>query len=108
MTRTPTTRLAWVQEIRPGHVDDYARAHDDMWPDLLEAFQTAGIRNYSIFLHGKTAIGYLESDDVERSLAWMAEQDVERRWVEAMDAHLDRGGPGGAVGPLREIWHLDR
>ncbi len=75
---------AWVLEVRPGYEDEYKRRHDEIWPELSESIRAAGIRNYSIFRHGLTLFGYLETDDLEKTIAALGRSDANRRWREYM------------------------
>ena len=45
-------RYAWVLEVRPGYEEEYRRRHEEIWPKMVEALRSAGIRNYSIFREG--------------------------------------------------------
>lgn len=75
---------AWVLEVRPGYEDEYKKRHDDIWPELVEDIRAAGMRNYNIFRHGLTLIGYFETDDLEATIAALAKSDANRRWGEYM------------------------
>ncbi|WP_421952935.1 L-rhamnose mutarotase [Pelagibacterium sp.] len=75
---------AWVLGVRPGYEEEYKRRHDDIWPELVEDIRAAGLRNYNIFRHGLTLIGYFETDDLKASIAALAESDANRRWNEYM------------------------
>ncbi|MBN9058384.1 MAG: SDR family NAD(P)-dependent oxidoreductase [Rhizobiales bacterium] len=91
---------AWVLEVRPGCEEEYKKAHDEIWPEMLETLKAAGIRNYSIFRLGLKLIGYFETDDLQKTIAYLKDDPVNKRWGEAMaravlPAMLDRGG--GAI-----------
>src|SRR5262245_60915198 len=58
-------RSAFVLHVRPERIDDYVAAHQNVWPEMLEALRAAGIRNYSIFRDGNQVFGYFEADDLE-------------------------------------------
>jgi L-rhamnose mutarotase len=75
---------AWVLEVRPGYEAEYQRRHDAIWPEMLEALQAAGIRNYNIFRHGLTLFGYFETDDLEATKTRLAVDPVNQRWGEWM------------------------
>jgi L-rhamnose mutarotase len=75
---------AWVLEVRPGYEAEYLKRHDEIWPDMLETLRTAGIRNYNIFRHGLTLFGYFETDDLDRAIAALKADPVNRRWSEHM------------------------
>ncbi|MGF1627172.1 MAG: L-rhamnose mutarotase [Alphaproteobacteria bacterium] len=100
---------AWVLEVRPGYEDEYKKRHDEIWPEMLQALRDAGIRNYSIFRHGLTLIGYFETDDLDATLAALRGSDVNRRWGEYM-APIMKIEIDPALGfpfllPLQ--WHMD-
>lgn len=100
---------AWVLEVRPGYEDEYKKRHDEIWPEMLQALRDAGIRNYSIFRHGLTLIGYFETDDLDATLATLRGSDVNRRWGEYM-APIMKIEIDPALGfpfllPLQ--WHMD-
>jgi L-rhamnose mutarotase len=100
-------RAAFALTIKPDKINEYIEAHRHVWPELREAIRAAGIRNYSIFVFGKIAFGYLESDDFEHAWASLAAQDVNRRWQDAMadllEARVAQQGPA----MLPEIFRLD-
>ena len=75
---------AWVLEVRPGYEEEYKKRHDEIWPEMVEELTASGIRNYNIFRHGLTLFGYFETDDLERTIAYLKESDVNRRWGEHM------------------------
>jgi L-rhamnose mutarotase len=103
------SRYAWVLEVRPGYEEEYKKRHDEIWPEMLEALRNAGVRNYSIFRHGLTLIGYFETDDLDRTIGILKNDAVNRRWSEAMaplmriEIDERRGFP--FLLPLQ--WHMD-
>ena len=36
--------------VRPEHLSEYRRVHEQVWPEMLEALRAAGWRRYSLFL----------------------------------------------------------
>ena len=100
-------RAGFVLPIQPGKVDEYVVAHANVWPDMCDAIQASGIRNYTIYQYGDIAIGYLEADDVEASFEALGKTEVNTRWQEAMahllESRVAASGPDG----LTEIFHLD-
>ncbi|HET7271388.1 MAG TPA: L-rhamnose mutarotase [Rubrobacter sp.] len=102
-------RYAWVLEVRPGYEKEYKRRHDEIWPEMLDALRSAGIRNYSIFRHGLTLFGYFETDDLEKTQKYLAESETNRRWGEWMDpimkVDIDPTTDFPYLLPLQ--WHMD-
>ncbi len=102
-------QYSWVLEIRPGYEEEYKRRHDEIWPEMLEALRESGIRNYSIFKHGLTLFGYFETDDLEATIAFLGENEVNRRWGEymrpIMKIEVDENTGFAFLLPLQ--WHMD-
>ncbi len=100
---------AWILEVRPGYEDEYKKRHDEIWPEMLEAVQKAGIRNYNIFRHGLTLFGYFETDDLQRTIDILKDDPVNARWgaymapVMKIEIDTERGFP--FLLPLQ--WHMD-
>ena len=102
-----TQRSAFVLEVRPERIAEYVEAHRTVWPAMLDALRRAGIRNYTIFRHGTQMFGYFESDDLEASSRFMAQQDVSARWQDAMAELLEARVPDGGAPALEEIFRLE-
>jgi L-rhamnose mutarotase len=102
-------QYAWVLEVRPGYEDEYKRRHDQIWPEMIETLRSAGIRNYSIFRHGLTLIGYFETDDLDATIAELGKSDVNRRWGEYMAPimKIEVDGQRGFPFLLPRQWHMD-
>ena len=49
-------RLCFTFKLYPGQEAEYKRRHDEIWPDLVEAIQQAGLRNYSLFRRGQDVV----------------------------------------------------
>ena len=102
-----TQRSAFVLRVRPDRLEAYLDAHRDVWPELLDALRNAGIRNYTIFRNGNEMFGYFESDDLARAGAYLAGQEVNGRWQDAMAELLEERVPDGGPPPLDEVFRLD-
>ena len=102
-----TQRSAFVLRVRPDKIDEYVEAHRNVWPEMLAALRSAGIRNYTIFRHGNEMFGYFESDDLEAAAASMETQDVNARWQDAMAGLLEERVPDAGPSALEEVFRLD-
>jgi L-rhamnose mutarotase len=102
-----TQRTAFVLHVRPERIDEYIRAHKNVWPEMLDALRRAGIRNYTIFRDGNRMFGYFESDDLAAAERYLAQQDVSTRWQDAMAELLEERVPDGGPPALEEIFRLD-
>ena len=76
---------------------------------MLESLRSAGIRNYSIFRHGLTLFGYFETEDIEKTQAYLANDETNRRWSEwmapIMKVDIDPTTEFPYLLPLQ--WHMD-
>ena len=102
-----TERSAFVLRVRPDRLDEYVRAHEAVWPEMLEAIRGAGIRNYTIFRDGNRMFGYFEADDLAAAGRYLAEQEVSARWQDAMAELLEERVPDEGPPALVEVFRLD-
>jgi len=102
-----TQRSAFILQVRPERIEDYVHAHRHVWPEMLDALRSAGIRNYTIFRHGNQMFGYFESDDLEAAARYLAEQEVSERWQDTMAELLEQRIPDSGPPPLEEVFRLD-
>jgi len=102
-------RVAFLIDLKPGADPmEYKRRHDALWPEMAATLRGAGIRNYSIFLHGAILFAYLECEDFAEMVRSLAHDPVDARWQEHM-----RDMIGVTVDPetgfahrLPELFHL--
>lgn len=103
-------RVCFLLHVRPECLEEYTRRHELVWPEMLQALQDAGWRNYSLFLNDDgLLVGYLESDDYALALERMAGSEVNQRWQTEMARFFaDLGDMPPDRGPRRltEIFHL--
>jgi len=102
-----TQRAAFVLRVRPDKVEEYVRAHRNVWPEMLDALRAAGIRNYTIFRDGSRIFGYFEADDLAAAERYLAQQDVSTRWQDAMADLLEQRVPDRGPPLLEEVFRLD-
>jgi L-rhamnose mutarotase len=102
-----TQRTAFVLRVRPEKIDEYVRAHEDVWPEMLDALRGAGIRNYTIFRDDNRMFGYFEADDLAAAGRYLAQQDVSARWQDAMAGLLEERVPDAGPPSLAEVFRLD-
>jgi L-rhamnose mutarotase len=95
-------------QLKPGHVEEYRRRHDAIWPELAELLHDAGISDYSIFLDEETlalfAVLDLADDNRRDSLP---DHPIMKRWWDHM-APLMEVEPGNRPRewPLTPLFHL--
>ncbi len=78
-------RLAWKARILPGKLEEYQRRHANIWPEMTQVLNDAGIHNYSIWSVGDELFGYYECDSGTAYAAMVqAKSAVVDRWNEYM------------------------
>ena len=77
-------RYTWKARVLPGKLAEYIRRHDEIWPEMTEVLNQAGIRNYTIWNLRDELFGYYECDDLAYALRVQAESPVVARWNESM------------------------
>jgi L-rhamnose mutarotase len=84
--------------LRAGMEERYEKAHEAVWPEVLEAIRRAGIRELVIFRDGLDLFHCIECDDYEGAIAELAALPVNRRWqaemAPMMEVAHDYGGGG--------------
>jgi L-rhamnose mutarotase len=102
-------RVGFTMQLLPSQEAEYRRRHAAVWPEMLDALKAAGVRDYSIFLHGIDLFAYLEVDDFARFRASMAASDVNDRWQAEMAELIDplTDPATGFHQRLEEIFHLE-
>jgi L-rhamnose mutarotase len=77
-------RYAFRLRIRAGAEDEYDRAHQQVWPDLLAKIKEVGISQYSIFRRGQDLFLYMHVEDFDRAWRMLDKDPVNQRWQKEM------------------------
>ncbi len=100
-------KYAWKGLIVEGSIDEYIKRHDEIWPEMKEVLEKAGIKNYSIWNVGNELFGYYECEKgVEYAAKVQAESPVVDRWNEYMKDILimEMDPETGAQPKLRQVF----
>lgn len=79
-------RVAFRLKVRKEMMDEYARRHAEVWPEMLDALRATGWRNYSIFLdrNDGALFGYFETPDLQAALDGMGKTEINAKWQKDM------------------------
>lgn len=103
-------RVCFLLKVKKERLAEYRAAHQNVWPEMLDALRTAGWRNYSLFLRDDgLLIGYFETDDLAQARARMAATDVNARWQATMAPffeQLDGRRPDEGFERVPGVFHL--
>jgi L-rhamnose mutarotase len=102
-------RTCFTFEVYPGQEAEYKRRHDEIWPELVEAIQESGFRNYSLFRRGQQIVAYVECHpDVAAAFGKLSAYESTARWGEwFQDVIVSLTDANGELMTLEEVWHLD-
>ena len=104
-------RYGKLYRIRPESIEEYKKAHDEIWPGMSALIKEAGFKNYTIFARDDGILfAYWEHEDLEEGFNKMKSSDVRLKWEEYMNQFFVKNDPS-IIGPeyedLREVWHQD-
>ena len=99
-------RYAWKARVLPGKINEYKKRHDEIWPEMIELFKQAGIRNYSIWNVGNDLFGYYECDSIKITARIQAESEVKMLWSEYMKdvMEIERDPVTGAQPLMQQVF----
>ena len=104
-------RICWTLRVKPECIEEYKKAHENVWPEMQQALRETGWHNYTVFLREDgLLIGYLETEDFDAALKGMAEREVNARWQDAMAPffeQLDGAHADESMRSLEQLFHLD-
>ncbi len=101
-------RVCFLLEIREGFEAEYDRRHAEMWPELSALITESGLRNYTLFRHGTTVVGYAECHPDAETVLSAGRNELSRRWSESL-RHLfvvERDEDDQLIRAV-EVWHQD-
>lgn len=84
-------RVAFRLKVRQELMDEYARRHSQVWPEMLEALSRTGWQNYSIFLDRADGclFGYFETPNLKSALDGMGSTEINAKWQADMSPFFE-------------------
>lgn len=95
-------------KLYPGLKEEYAKRHDELWPEMREMLKEHGALSYSIFLDPETdyLFGYLEIED-EGKWASVSDTEVNRKWWDYMKDMMETNPDHSPVSvELEQVFEL--
>ena len=94
-------RYAWKALVRPGKLAQYKKRHDEIWPEMTQMLNEAGVHNYTIWNVGNELFGYYECDSIAHAAKVQAESRINARWDAYMqDVMIAEKDPVTGAQPL--------
>ena len=78
-------RYAWKALVKEGKLEEYIKRHDEIWKEMKDVLDSAGIANYTIWNVGNELFGYYEcKNGIEYAAKVQAESAIVAKWNEYM------------------------
>ncbi len=105
-------RYGQVIRVKGERLEEYARHHAAVWPEVLAKISACNIRNYSIFHRDGLLFAYLEyvGDDFDGDMQKMADDPMTQKWwdlIKPMQEPLPTRAEGEWWATMDEVFHLD-
>ncbi|MCL5071799.1 MAG: L-rhamnose mutarotase [Actinobacteria bacterium] len=108
-------RVANIFKIRPEYKDEYKKAHDEIWPELVKEIKALGIKNYSIYFRKDgTLFSYFEVDlshqEFDKRWEEYFKKDICKKWQDYMSKYIikkDKTKISPDFEDIEEVFHLD-
>lgn len=104
------TRVCFQLQVKPERLPEYVERHRAVDPQMLQAIEDSGRRNYSLFLRDDgLLIGYYETDDDAESAQRLAADPRTAAWEAEMQHYFENlgGRPDQSATILTEVFNLD-
>ena len=97
-------KYAWKAILKEGKKEEYVKRHNEIWSEMLEVLEAAGIKNYTIWNTGNELFGYYECEKgADYAAAVQNESPVVAKWNEYMsDVMIMEADPVTGAQPLLE------
>jgi L-rhamnose mutarotase len=102
-------RIATYMSLKPGLEERYRTEHEHIWPEVRHGIRHFGLRNYTIFSHGRDLYSYFEVDDLDQAMRLAAADPVNQRWQAHMAGFFEvsPGVSDGSTVLLEEVFHTE-
>ena len=87
-------RVAFVLNVKEGQEEEYARRHQQVWPEVLADLEKSGCHQMNIFMAERQLFLYMEVEDYEQAIRILADSPESVRWEEYMEPIMEDAGGG--------------
>jgi L-rhamnose mutarotase len=103
--------IMFVQKVKPEKKEEYIKAHNEAWPELLKAIKECGIDREIIWTFGDYVCIYMMTEDFDGSMLKLSKAEIFKKWSEYMATLLaemqDYSNGGGNVITLDKVFDLE-
>jgi len=76
--------IAFRLRIRAEKVDEYDEVHRHVWPEMIQALEDVGVRDYSIFRRGQDLFLTMKTPNWNETQRKLDASEVNRLWQKKM------------------------
>lgn len=89
--KTGTKQRLISLQLKEESLAEYREYHNNVWPELEQAYKAAGLQKLSCFLNGTSLLVYIEYEEgvTQETLDALAKNEVEMRWQAIMKNFAD-------------------
>ena len=101
-------QIGFRMQLNEGQLLEYRRRHDEIWPELVTLLKTAGISDYSIFVHEETnSLFAVLRRTKGHTMDSLPLEPVMQQWWEYMSDIMASGETNEPiVEPMERVFHL--
>lgn len=101
-------KFAFKMQLNPGCREEYERRHNEIWPELVELLQDAGISDYSIHIDEETNVlfGVMLRTENHKMDALPAHEIMRKWWAYMADVMLVHPDNEPVATPLQTVFHM--
>lgn len=91
--------ICFVSQVDPEHLDEYKSRHNPIWPEMLKALETAGWREYRIYLSPTgLLVGTANVDSYQDATERMQDFPINALWQKEMSVFFTGDGAAPDTG----------
>jgi L-rhamnose mutarotase len=101
-------RYAFRMRLNAGMEAEYARRHDEIWPELVDLLHDAGISDYSIYLDRETRLLFgVLTLSADHGMDDLPQSPVMQRWWAHMADIMEVAADNAPLAvPLVPLFHM--
>ncbi len=103
-------RLALCYRAKPGKLEEYMKAHNEIWPEIVRGLKEAGCKEMTVYLRGNLMFLYALIEDIGEFNRIRARDPYYHKWAAWMDELLEAPydeNEEGAFAGMEEIWRFE-
>lgn len=102
-------RKGFAMQLLPGKTVEYRKRHDEIWPELVRELESAGVRDYVIYLDERTHTLFASQKITEHNTAdFLPDTAIVKKWWAYMADLMETNPDHSPVCvDLKEMFYLD-